>query len=266
MRKSHNLIMPIIYSIAPFFFAFSFPSNIIAQDNSITVYQYRHVPDVKIEEFVKRETTYWSKVAEKAAKEKTMTFWALLEKVGGYDLPNSSNFLFINTFPDIDKIGDVFNNVEAVAGVKMEAMETNSISTTTSQFFLHNQNWVQDAKAAPDKDFNYVVMNYQNTNYPDSMISLEKKYWEPFIQKAMDNDQTPQIAWGNSTVLAPMGDNIKFTTVSYDLFKTLGDALMPKWDPKIVFPVKGLDMIGKIALNRRGIAVYRIIKVVSSQN
>jgi hypothetical protein len=266
MRKSHNLIMRIIYSIAPIFFTLCFPSNVIAQDNSITVYQYRHVPDDKIEEFVKRETTYWSKVAEKAAKEKTMTFWALLEKVGGYDLPNSSNFLFINTFPDIDKIGDVFNNVEAVAGVKMEAMETNSISTTTSQFFLHDQNWVQDAKAVPDKDFNYVVMNYQNTNYPDSMIRLEKKYWEPFIQKAMDNDQTPQIAWGNSTVLAPMGDNIKFTTVSYDLFKTLGDALMPKWDPKIVFPVKGLDMIGKIALNRRGIAVYRIIKIISSQN
>jgi hypothetical protein len=266
MRKSNKLIPRVIYSVVPIFFAFCFPSIIIAQDNSITVYQYRHVPDDKIEEFVKRETTYWSKVADKAAKEKTMTFWALLEKVGGYDMPNSSNFLFINTFPDIDKIGDVFNNVEAVAGVKMEAMETNSISTTTSQFFLHNQNWVQDAKTAPDKDFNYVVMNYQNTNYPDSMIRLEKKYWEPFIQKAMDNNQTPQIAWGNATVLAPMGDNIKFTTVSYDLFKTLGDALMPKWDPKIVFPVKGLDMIGKIALNRRGIAVYRIIKVVSSPN
>lgn len=266
MRKSNNFIMRTIYSIASFFFTFCFSSSIIAQDNSITVYQYRRVPDDKIEEFVKRETTYWSKVAEKAAKEKKMTFWALLEKVGGYDMPNSSNFLFINTFPDIDNIGDVFNNIEAVAGVKMEAMETNSMSTTTSQFFLHNQNWVQDAKAAPDKDFNYVVMNYQNTNYPDSMISLEKKYWEPFIVKAMNNDQTPQVAWGNATVLAPMGDNIKFTTVSYDLFKTLGDALMPKWDPKIVFPVKGLDMIGKIALNRRGIAVYRIIKVVSSAN
>ena len=76
--------------------------------SQITVYQYRHVPDDKINEFVKRETTYWSKVAEKAVKDKSMTFWALLEKVGGYDLPNSSNYLFINTFPDVDKTGDVF--------------------------------------------------------------------------------------------------------------------------------------------------------------
>jgi len=34
----------------------------------ITVYQYRQVPDDKIEEFIKRETTYWSKVAEKVLK------------------------------------------------------------------------------------------------------------------------------------------------------------------------------------------------------
>ena len=61
--------------------------------NAITVYQYRHVPDSKIDEFIKRETTYWSKVAKKAVDNKKMTFWALLEKVGGYDLPNCCRWL-----------------------------------------------------------------------------------------------------------------------------------------------------------------------------
>src|SRR5258705_12791177 len=77
----------------------------------ITTYQYRHVPDEKIDEFIKRETTYWSKVAQKAVDNKKMSFWALLEKIGGYDLLNSSNFLFINTFPDIYAVyrGEVFN-------------------------------------------------------------------------------------------------------------------------------------------------------------
>ena len=129
----------------------------------ISVYQYRHVPDNNIEEFLKRETTYWSKVAEKAVANKTMTFWALLEKVGGYDLPNSSNYLFINTFPNIDKVNEVFSNVEATAGVKMSEMETGSLSNTTSQFFLHADGWAQDAKANPATDFNYVVMVYHNT-------------------------------------------------------------------------------------------------------
>jgi hypothetical protein len=61
-----------------------------------------------------------------------------------------------------------------------------------------------------------------------------------------------------------MGDNIKFTTVSYDLYKSLGDVLMPVWDPKTVFPMDGLGMIGKIELTRRGIAIYRVVKVVSA--
>ena len=241
-----------------------FQTKLAAQDQSITVYQYRKVPDDKIEEFIKRETTYWSKLVEKGVKDKTMTFWALLEKVGGYDMQNSSNFLFINTFPNIDKATDVFSNIEAVSGVKMQDMETYSMSSTTSQFFLHDQHWVQDIKADPSKDFNYVVMNYQNTNYSDSLIGLEKKYWEPFIQKAMNNNQTTQVAWGNSSVLQPMGDDIKFTTVSYDIFKNLQDALMHPWDPKTVFPTKGLNMINKIAMNRPGIAVYRFVKVVST--
>ena len=41
-------------------------------------------------------------------------------------------------------------------------------------------------------------------------------------------------------------------------------ALYPNWDPKVVFPEKGLGMINKLALNRRGIAVYRMVKVVAS--
>jgi hypothetical protein len=230
----------------------------------ITSYQYRRVPGDKIAEFIKRETTYWSKVAQKAVDNKTMSFWALLEKVGGYDMPNSSNFLFINTFPNIDSTGDIWSTAETVAGVKMDQMETNSFSTTTSQFFLHGEDWAQAARAKPDNDFNYVVMNYHNSSAPDSFITLEKKYWKPFIQAAMDKKQTTQMAWGNARVLSPSGDNIKFNTVSYDLFSVLQQALMTTWDPKTVFPTKGLGMLDKIRLNRTGTVVYRIVKVVSA--
>ncbi len=48
-------------------------------------------------------------------------------------------------------------------------------------------------------------MVYHNTNFPDSLIALEKKYWSPFIKKAMDNKQTPQMGWGNAVVLSPTG-------------------------------------------------------------
>jgi hypothetical protein len=234
-------------------------------DRSVTVYQYRRVPADKVDEFIKRETTYWSKVAEQAVKNKTMSFWALLEKQGEYDMPNSSNYLFINTFPDIDKVGQVFSSPEKITGVPLAKMETNSMSTTTSQFFVHGEDFQQAAGANPPKDFNYVVMIYHNTNYPDSLIGLEKTYWSPFIKKAMDNKQTTQMAWGNAVVLSPSGDNIKFNTISYDLFKTLQDALMPNWSSNIQFPNEGLGKINSLELNRRGSVVYRVVKVVTTQ-
>jgi hypothetical protein len=171
----------------------------------VTSYQYRKVPGDKIEEFIKRETTYWSKVAQKAIDNKKMTFWALFEKVGGYDLMNSSNYLFINTFPNIDSAMDIWGNVEEVAGAPMNQIETNSFTTTTSQFFLHDEDWVQAATAKPDKDFNYVVFNYHNTAMPDSFIRLEKKYWHPFIENAMTKKYTKQLAWGNAVLLSPTG-------------------------------------------------------------
>jgi hypothetical protein len=242
----------------------SFQLHTVAQNTGITVYQYRRVPDDKINEFVKRETTYWSKVAQKAVDEKKLTFWALLEKVGGYDLPNSSNFLFINTYPDVDQAGDVWGKAEAVTGMKLAQIETNSISTTTSMFFLHDEDWAQAAKAVPPKDFNYVSMIYHDTNYPDSLINLEKTYWKPFIQKAMDNNQTSQMAWGNAIVLSPSGENIKFTTVSFDLYKKLGDALLPRFDANAGLPFDGLRKINAIEISRRGSVVYRVVKVVTA--
>ena len=39
---------------------------------------------------------------------------------------------------------------------------------------------------------------------------------------------------------------------------------MPIWDTKTVFPNKGLDRINKLELTRRGISIYRIVKVVSA--
>jgi hypothetical protein len=233
-------------------------------DSSITVYQFRHIPDNKIDEFLKRETTYWSKVAERALKNKTMTFWGVFEKVGGYDLPNSPNFLFINTFPNIDKAGEVFGAAEKVTGLPMAKIETNSLGTTTSQLFVHNRGWAEVAGVNPPKDFNYIVMIYHNSNYPDSLVALENKHWSPFIKKAMDDKNTPQMGWGNAIVLAPSGENIKFNTISYDLYKTLKDALMPAWNPATVFPNDGLTNINALEINRRNSEIYHVVKVVAA--
>lgn len=146
MKNKTNSTSKFLYALLLVTFLLVFQLNSTAQ---VTSYQYRHVPDNKIEEFLKRETSYWTKVAQKGVDDKKMTFWALLEKVGGYDLPNSSNYLFINTFPNIDSSGSIWGSAEAVAGVSMDKMETNSFTTTTSQIFLHDEDWAQAARAKP---------------------------------------------------------------------------------------------------------------------
>ncbi len=82
--------------------------------------------------------------------------------------------------------------------------------------------------------------------------------------KKSHGQQTPQMAWGNAMVLSPTGENIKFNTVSYDLYKTLKDALMPVWDPKTVFPAQSLNNINTLEINRRTSDIYRVVKVVSN--
>jgi hypothetical protein len=236
-----------------------------APDPGITVYQYRRVSADKRDEFVKRETTYWAEIARKAMAKGNLTFWVLLEKVGGSDMENSSNFLFINTYKDIDKIGDVWSAAAITASfpnVTADKIETNSISTTTSTFFLHDEDWQQAATAVPDKDFNYVSMVYHHATQPGNLIALERKHWGPFIKSAMDKKQTTQMGWGNAIVLSPTDPSIGVTTVSYDLYATLKEALNPTWDPKTVLPTDGLTEIGKTETGRGGV-VFHVVKAVN---
>ena len=141
------------------FLLFAFLITLQQLHAQVSVYQYRHVPADKVEEFIKRETTYWSKVAQKALDAKKMNFWGLFEKVGGYDLPNSSNFLFINGFSNIDSAwsGDTFDPAKQFPKVPMAQMETGSFTTVTSQIFLKTEDWAEAKGINPEKDFNYSI-------------------------------------------------------------------------------------------------------------
>lgn len=230
----------------------------------ITAYQYRHVDPAKANEFVKRETTYWSKVARKAIADGKMSFWALLEKVGGTDMATSSNYMFVNTFPDINAdLSKVFDPTKLFPGVPMSKIETNSMSTTTGEIFLMTDGWEQAAKAVPDKDFMYVMINYHNSSDPFAFNAIEKNNWAPFIKKTMDNNEVDQKAWGNSIVLLPTGGDMKFNCLSVDLYSNLKSALAPTWGPNVTFPTAGLDSLQKIALSPPARILYRIVKVES---
>ena len=154
-----------------------FATNSGAQD--ISIFQYRQVPGDKIDEFLHRETTYWSEVAQKAVDKGNLVTWALFQKVGGFDLPNASNFLFINTFNDINSanMGEIWNASAVFPDVPMDAMETNSLSTVTSQLFVQQNNFESSPTANPPQDFNFLKMNYWDSSSPNDFIEIEKEHY-----------------------------------------------------------------------------------------
>lgn len=261
MKIKNSLTMNInVILIIGCFAAFS--PTLKAQE--ITTYQYRQVAPDKTAEFIKRETTYWSKVARKAVDKGTLTFWGLFEKVGGTDLQNSPNFLFINTYKDIDgNMGDVWNASAVFPNIPMTKMEDFSFSKTTSDLFLLDKGWQQATKAMADKDFKYVAIYYHNSSNADSFVMMENKYWAPFIKSAMDKNQTAQKAWGNAVILAPTGNDVKFNSISFDLFPSLKDALLQKFDSTTVFPMAGFNELDKLRRNPPIREIYQVVKVVN---
>jgi hypothetical protein len=259
----------ILSAAVPFILCFVglvFNCSITLHAQDITVYQYRRVDPSKMDEFLKRETTYWSKVAQRAIDKGKMSFWAVLAKVGGADEPNSPNVLFINTYPSLDvDLSDVFNAAKVFPGVPLSKIETYGMSTVLGEYFLQNQGWQEVAKANPDKDYKFVKMNYHNSTDPASFNAMEIRNWGPFIKGAMDKNQTIQKAWGNAIVLSPTGGAMKFNCLSFDLYPTLQSALLEKWSPDTKFPIAALDSLQKIAVNPPITFIYEVVKVVAKK-
>jgi len=264
MKTTIHYAKKFIKVILLFVFLFSFKMN--AQDEEatgISIHQYRQVAPDQMEEFIARETKYWSKVAESAVAKGNLTFWALLQKVGGFDEPNSPNILFINTFKDIDAMGDIWDPSTVWPNVPMDQMETFSMSKAMHSLFVKPAVWVEANNVNPENDFNYVKMIYHNASNPGNLIALEDKHWGTFIKSSMDSGKSKQKAWGNGMILSPSGPNMKANTISYDIYSSLKEALDPTWGENVVFPNEGLAEIGALETDQRTSYVYRIIKVVT---
>ena len=267
MKTTIHYVKKFIKALLLFVFLFSFKMNAQDDENKgISVYQYRQVQQDQMEEFIARETKYWSKVAESAIAKGNLTFWGLFEKVGGFDMPNSPNILFINTFKDIDNanMGEIWNPSAVWPNVPMDQMETSSMSKVNHMLFVKPEGWVKASNAVPENDYKFIKMIYHNASNPGNLIALEDKHWGPFIQSAMDSGKNKQKAWGNSRILSPSGPEMKANTISVDIYSSLKEALDPTWDENTVFPTEGLTEIMALETDQRISFVYRIVKVVTA--
>lgn len=59
MKTTLTYVAGMLKTVLCIILLFGFYSSSFSQ--GISVYQYRHIPNDKVEEFIKRETTYWKK-------------------------------------------------------------------------------------------------------------------------------------------------------------------------------------------------------------
>lgn len=230
-----------------------------------TIHQYRKVAPENMAEYLDREVKYWSVFAENEVKKGNLTFWAVLQKVGGINQENAPNILLINTFNNLDEpvnwsaVDDLFPDV------KMEDIQTWSLSANTDTVYLRDLgNHVQGESVNPEEDFNYVKIVYHNSKNTGLHLDFEENKWKPMIQKAMNEGKTPMKGWGNAGILHPSSARFPFNSMSYDLFTSLNGAFSPA-----LADVELEDgFFSDLAENEAGprtIQLYRIVKIVSAQ-
>ena len=221
----------------------------------VAIMQYRHVADENMQEFVHRETTYWSQIAQKAIDEGKMEYWAMWQKVGGWNLDEGSNFLFINVFKDksgFDHLNEVWDGGAVFPEISPANYDTYDMSTVKHMLFVES---IADAGDTPPK---YLRMNYGKVHDQEKALAIEMR-WKDFIDKQIAQKKTDTTSWRLARVLAPTGASIPFDIITMDGFQSLSDAVYPTWAEDTEFPdMSGFDE----AQTRDRVSVYALVKAV----
>jgi hypothetical protein len=232
---------------------------------TITTHQYRRVAPENMQEYLKRETTYWAKWAEKEVAKGNLTFWAILQKVGGIDQDTSPNILIINRFKDIDKGADWSSIATMFPDVKMEDMDTWGISTNVHQIFLTDLPNHIRAENTSNDDYNYVRVIYHDVKNLGQHLTFESKKWKPMVEKAMKAGNTTMKGWGNQTIISPVTSTFTYSSYSYDIFSSMQDALLPAFSENNPVPEGFWDGF-QDNYNKRNSNLYNMVASASAAN
>lgn len=225
---------------------------------TITTHQFRKVAPENMEEYLKRESTYWAKWAEKEVTKGNLTFWAILQKIGGVNQDTSPNILIINTFKDLDKGADWASVDEMFPDVEMKDIQTWNISTDMHHIFLNNlPNHIRAANTT-DEDYKYVRVIYHDVKSLGQHLTFESEKWKPMVEKAMKEGKTNMKGWGNQTIISPMTSSFTYGSFSYDIFSTMQEALSPAFSEDLEVPDGFWDGF-QDNYNKRNSNLYRVV-------
>ena len=214
-----------------------------SQAQEVATVRYRHVDSEDMQEYIRRETTFWKPIAEQAIKDGGMMSWSIWQKVGGFDTDDEHNILIYATFEknsDLDSgpgmgdaIGKVFPN--------KDFSEITVRHLFTQKAFLLYRPIYDTLALGISKELSPVIrVNQSKTPSAaafNEYVRLESEVWAPFISSLIGTGKTKVTGWHFGIVLNPMGSDTPFDAVTVDGFASLGDAVSAKaFDDDVDFP------------------------------
>lgn len=217
-----------------------------------TMHGVRVLPENQ-ELFEKIETKYVSKVAQNAVNEGKMLGWGLIKINQGIGENEGFNYVFVNSYKDIDQMNQNNNwwsNTEKVLGIEPDVLFRNLIEES-ARYFYKQQMEIQGN--SPSK---HVAFFFGKANNINEYLKIEK-IWFGWHKKNMS--KIGMTAWGVGTKFLPVNRKQSSNVMTWNLFDKKADIMrfvagedfgtspMPKTNAAEIMP-KGWEniVIGEI--------------------
>ncbi len=237
--------------------------HFIKAQNIIT-HEYRRVAPADMEEYIKRETTYWKVFAENEVKKGNLTFWGIFQRIDGMNLDTEPNILIVNAFNNIDKGVEWAGITDLFPNVSMDKMNTWGMSTTVDRIFIDNSTNHIRKPNTDGEDYQYVRFIYHSVNDLSKHLSFEAEKWMPLVERAWVEGKTTMTGWGNGTIILPQSEDFSYNSYSYDIFPSLQAALSPAFSEDLSIPNGFWDPLQGNYNATRNSHLYRVISAVQA--
>ena len=208
MRKSVLIFLMFCVSI-------SYAQNVIQ-------FQYRYVDSEHIEEFEKKEMTYWSKVKQNAIQNGHLVASAMF-RILDAGIVNDTNWpthVFVEVYKDFEQMANqnqIWQDLEGVIDIDPNFINTQSISKV-----LGIDRYKLVDELLPLREFKYAVWNYSKPKDLGGFINENLDLWKPYFKKKLGKDGF--VGWGILARVHPQGMN-ESSVMSYDHYNSLEAAL-----------------------------------------
>ena len=228
---------------------FTLVSTMAFSQEDIFFYSYRHVPADEMELFKSNEADFWSKVHGNLLRQKKITGWAMLSRVGGLASdPNIYFYVGVGSFENLDNMWENYSKaieeemsaLDASAQSKMkERLKQDKFEVGTAM--LNRGNMIMRENA----EWNYLVHNYARASNVGAFMEAQDKYFKPFFEEHMNADNTKQVGWITGAVMNPLGYGYKWNCYTADAFKNMSD-IYNAWNVEnVTWPEEGMEAVNK---------------------